>query len=154
MLKLRPPTLEELPELSALMMRSKALWGYSAAFMEACRNELTLTPDHLRTSQICVAYDDNGLIGIAEICLEDDAVDLASLFVDPARKGTGAGRILFEWAIVNAAKSGKSKMTIDADPFAAPFYRHMGAYDVGKTPSPSVPGRFLPRLAYDLETPD
>jgi hypothetical protein len=38
----------------------------------------------------------------------------------------------------------------DADPDAAPFYRKMGAYDVGQAPSGSVPGRMLPKFAMNL----
>jgi hypothetical protein len=34
--------------------------------------------------------------------------------------------------------------------FAAPFYRRMGAYDVGQAPSGSVPGRMLPKLVMNL----
>jgi hypothetical protein len=37
----------ELEALSALAMRSKAHWGYSAAFMQACRDELTVSAELL-----------------------------------------------------------------------------------------------------------
>ena len=37
-------------------------------------------------------------------------------------------------------------MTIEADPDAAPFYRRIGARDVGTAPSGSIPGRELPLL--------
>lgn len=155
MLHLRPPTRQELSAISDLMFRSKAVWGYDQDFMEACRDELTLTHEQLDTSDICIAVDGDMLIGMAQVSIENGQADLAALFVDPDHKGTGAGRILFEWAVTSARKicaenPGFSKMIIDADPFAAPFYRHMGAHDIGSTPSSAIPGRTLPQLAYDL----
>ena len=35
------------PALTLLALRSKAVWGYDAAFIAACRDELTLTADDL-----------------------------------------------------------------------------------------------------------
>lgn len=155
MLELRPPKPEELAAISDMMMRSKAVWGYNENFMQACRTELTLTADQLQISDICIAVDGDTLIGMAQVCIDKDEADLAALFIDPDHKGTGTGRILFEWAVTSAQKlraknTAISKMIIDADPFAAPFYRHMGAYDIGETPSTAIPGRTLPQLAYDL----
>jgi hypothetical protein len=43
---------------------------------------------------------------------------------------------------------------VDADPYAAAFYRRCGAIDVGLVPSGSIPGRFLPRLRFLLEPDD
>ena len=43
MLALRPARPEEAPALTELCLRSKAVWGYDAAFMQACRRELTMT---------------------------------------------------------------------------------------------------------------
>jgi hypothetical protein len=45
---------------------------------------------------------------------------------------------------------GAARMTIEADPDAAPFYRHLGARDIGLAPSGSIAGRVLPKLALDL----
>jgi hypothetical protein len=57
---------------------------------------------------------------------------------------------LFDWAIDVARENGATQLIIDSDPCAAPFYRRMGAYDLGQAPSGSVPGRMLPRLAINL----
>ena len=40
---------------SALARRSKAVWGYSPEFMEACRDELTLSRGYLRATPTFVA---------------------------------------------------------------------------------------------------
>src|SRR5262245_25478142 len=45
---------------------------------------------------------------------------------------------------------GARRLLIESDTDAAPFYRRMGARDVGVVASGSIPGRLLPRLAYEL----
>ena len=44
--ELRPARRDEATALSALCMRSKAFWGYDHLFMEACRQEFTLTAEY------------------------------------------------------------------------------------------------------------
>ena len=50
MIQLRDARHDELPGLSELCLRSKAVWGYDDAFMTACRTELTLRPDELQST--------------------------------------------------------------------------------------------------------
>jgi hypothetical protein len=64
---LREPTVEELPVLSALCLRSKAMWGYDNNFMEACRGELTIEPSDLRLTSIAVAEKDGKIVGVAQV---------------------------------------------------------------------------------------
>lgn len=150
MLRLRTPQLHELPALTALCLRSKAVWGYDDAFMTACRAELTLTPHDLATSHLQVAELDGGIAGIAQVTLEGDAAHLEKLFVETDVLRTGAGRQLFVWASTAARELGARTLVIDSDPGAAAFYRRMGAVDDGVVASGSIPGRWLPRLVLAL----
>ena len=147
---LRDARADELPELSELCLRSKAVWGYDLAFIEACRAELTLRPDELETTVIAVAEDGRGVAGVVQVGVDGGQAELLKLFVDPARIGSGVGRLLFDWAVAAARRAGASRLVIESDPGAAEFYRRMGARDAGMAPSGSVPGRMLPRLSCDL----
>jgi len=69
----------------------------------------------------------------------DDEADLLKLFVEPSALRSGTGKALRAWATGVAQKQGATRLTIEADPDAAAFYRRMGAYDVGQAPSGSVP---------------
>ena len=148
-LVLRQPTLGELQKLSELCLRSKAVWGYDQAFIEAFRTELTLLPEDLIATRIVVAEDDNSLAGVAQVRVIDAEVDLLKLFIEPSRLRNGIGRILFRWATEQARQMGTNKLFIVADSDAAPFYRRMGALDVGIAPSGSIPERMLPKLALE-----
>jgi GNAT superfamily N-acetyltransferase len=149
-LTIRAPTIDELSSLSDLCFRSKAVWGYDEEFMEACRGELSFEPRDLALTPIAVAEHNGKPIGVAQVRVVDGEADLLKLFVEPGALRSGIGKALLVWAADVAKKLGATQLTIDADPDAAPFYRRMGAYDVGEAPSGSVPGRMLPKLAMNL----
>jgi GNAT superfamily N-acetyltransferase len=153
-LTIRAPTIDELLDLSDLCFRSKAVWGYDEEFMDACRGELSFEPRDLELTAIAVAEHAGKTIGVAQVKVVDDEADLLKLFVEPSALRSGAGKALLVWATDAAKKLGATRLIIDADPDAAPFYRRMGAYDVGQAPSGSVPGRMLPKLAMNLCSAD
>ena len=152
MIRLRDVRPDELPDLSELCLRSKAVWGYDAAFLAACRAELTLRPDELRSTQLQVAERDTRIVGLAQIKVAAAHAELLKLFVEPAELKSGVGRLLLEWATARARDLGATGMIIEADPDAAVFYEHMGARHAGLTPSQSIPGRMLPRMQMELES--
>lgn len=148
---LRPPKPDELPFLSDLCLRSKAVWDYDDAMLDAFRGELTLTEDDLESDVIIVAEDLRGVAGMAQLSFDESGTShLDKLFVEPARLGEGTGKMLYVWACRYAQGSGAKEMVIESDPDAAPFYRHMGAEPDGEAESGSIPGRFLPRLVHRL----
>ncbi|MGE0287828.1 MAG: GNAT family N-acetyltransferase [Bradyrhizobium sp.] len=150
-LTIRAPDIEELPALSELCMRSKAVWGYDAAFMEACRRELSFDVSDLASSQVAVAARGGSLLGVVQVRMTAEGeADLAKLFVEPAELRHGVGQALFAWARDVARGLGAVRMTIEADPEAAPFYRRLGARDAGLAPSGSVAGRMLPKLVLEF----
>jgi GNAT superfamily N-acetyltransferase len=140
----------EFPYLDRLCLRSKAVWGYDAAFMAACRAELTLHPDDLRTTQLQVAERDATAVGLAQLKVTGGDAELMKLFVEPALLGSGIGRLLFKWATERARALGAVRMMIEADPGAVRFYQRMGARQTGFAPSQSIPGRMLPLLHMEL----
>lgn len=151
MIKLREPRKDELPALSELCLRSKAHWGYDDAFMAACVDELTIQAENLDTCHLHLAEDSQGYIGVAQVLMEENnTASLDALFIEPARMGCGAGRMLFDWAVVTSRKLGATSMVIEADPSAEPFYLYMGAHKVGNAPSVSITGRILPLLKLTL----
>lgn len=144
---IRPATAVEAPHLSELAFRSKALWGYSDAFMQACREELTITPD----DDAYVLEMDRVVVGFYSLePLADGRLDLAHLFVDPPHVRRGYGRHLLHHAIERARAMGHHTLLIVSDPHAAPFYEAAGATLVGTSPSQSIPGRLLPTFEVAL----
>lgn len=147
---LRPARCDELDELSALCLRSKAYWGYDADFMAACVEELTLSVHDIIEDPVIVLTDKNGVCGLAHVHRAQGVCFLDKLFVDTDRIGRGYGRQLFDWAVAAARSLGASELVIEADPGAAPFYERMGCRRDGEIPSGSIAGRVLPRFVHPL----
>jgi GNAT superfamily N-acetyltransferase len=148
-IKLRAGRPDEAAVLSALALRSKAHWGYDEAFLDACRDELTLSAGDVVAARVTLAESDGVLAGFVALAGEPPEGDLSHLFVDPPLIGTGVGRRLFAAAVATARSDGFTSFTVDADPGAEDFYLRMGALRVGSSPSGSIPGRFLPRLRFN-----
>ena len=149
----RDALLADAAELSELAFHSKAHWGYSTDFMQACRRELTVTPQSIAGDEILyvVGVIQQELAGF--YALEDFAdtrIELGALFVHPKHIGNGIGKQLITHAKAHAWKLGAHSMTIQGDPHALEFYRAAGASVIGEMESGSIPGRFLPLLEIPL----
>ena len=147
---LRPATISDLAALSALCLRSKGHWGYDQAFLDACRAELTITPDDLAQNQTIVALWDDTIAGTVQLATHDAIAEIHMLFVDPPFMARGIGTALFQWCVDTARDAGIKSLRADADPEATAFYERMGATQAGYAPSGSIPGRKLPIMSYQI----
>ncbi len=138
-------------ELSAIARAAKAHWGYPPHWLEQWRELLTLTPEFIARHETYVAQRDGRTTGFYALVETPDTFSLEHLWVLPERMGEGIGRALFQHAAGRAAAGGASRLTIESDPQAEPFYLHLGAKRVGAVMS-EVDGqpRELPLLSYDL----
>ena len=151
MSEIRPATKADLPALSALAMRSKAHWGYSTAFMDACRDELSVTSDHIAEGEVHGIWDGGVWVGFYSLEWLDDArAELGHLFVEPSHIGRGYGRRLIDHSRERCRANGRSRLIIQGDPNAERFYLATGATRQGERPSDSIPGRVLPLFVLDL----
>jgi GNAT superfamily N-acetyltransferase len=145
---------DEAAFLSDLAYRSKAYWGYSKDFMEACREELAWRPmdsPHSPAFVLLLAGRRIGFCSLEQITL--DTVDLGHLFVEPDCLGQGFGRRLLNHAVAMARERGYRRLLIQGDPNAEGFYSHCGARRIGTKPSGSITGRSLPLFEIDLVGP-
>ncbi|AUY51672.1 GNAT family N-acetyltransferase [Streptomyces sp. CB01881] len=149
-MRIRPARPDEAERLTELALRSKAYWGYDEAFLEACREELTLDPAGIEPRRTAVAEADGRVLGFVTLVGTPPEGELGMLFVEPDTIGRGVGRSLVAHLRAQAAALGFRRLTLDADPNAEPFYLAMGATRIGTTPSESIPGRELPLLALEI----
>ena len=85
----------EAADLSEIAMRSKAYWGYSPEFMEACREELSVAQGDIAEpdSVFRLAECEGAIAGYyALVRLPADDCELEALFVEPDWIGRGVGR--------------------------------------------------------------
>jgi GNAT superfamily N-acetyltransferase len=110
--------------LTRLALASKASWGYDAAFMEACRAELTLEAR--------------------------DIVGDPTFVIAPEAVRCGIGRRLWAHLERTARAVGVTHLEVDSDPHAEGFYRRTGMRRTGQAASGSIAERLLPHLIKDL----
>ncbi|HEY7226386.1 MAG TPA: GNAT family N-acetyltransferase, partial [Micromonosporaceae bacterium] len=98
--------------LSALMLRSKAHWGYDTALLESWRAELKVTEAMIARGEVFVAQRDGAVLGVAAVVDEPPDVELDTCFVEPAAIGSGVGRVLVETALARARDAGAHTMRV------------------------------------------
>ena len=118
----RPARADEAPAISALRCARRSR-GYDPAFLDACRDDLTIDPAWCDGVRLVVAEEAGTLLGYARVAGGPPVGELAGLFVDPSAIGRGVGGVLLRHAVAIAARLGMTALEIDSDPNAEPFYR-------------------------------
>lgn len=131
-------------------MKAKASWGYDDAFMEMCRAELTLTPEKLEAWTVWVAECGGELAGMIALAGDAPDAELEDFMVEPDFQGQGVGAALMGVLMDECRLQGFTRVCLDADPNAEIIYQKLGFAMIGFTPSRSIPGRNLPRMAKEL----
>ncbi len=153
-LALRPASPDEADALTALALRSKASWGYTQDFMDACRAELTYTSHQIANEDevaFVVCQSHKIVVGFYALSRSlGDSYELAALFVDPEHLRQGVGETLLGDAANLAAREGARRLVIQGDPNAEGFYLSAGAVRAGYRASESIPGRMLPLFVLPL----
>lgn len=157
-LRLQRATAADLAELNALILRSKAYWGYDADMMAIMAGVLKLDPEAVIAGRVLAAWSGTRAVGVVQVSQPYDtpggrAQELDLLFIASEMIGSGLGRRLYAWALDQARAHECSRLDILSDPNARPFYVAMGARFVEERPSETVPGRWLPWLEHRLTAP-
>lgn len=141
--------------INALILRSKARWGYDAAMMATMEQVLRLDEDAAKAGRAVAGWFEDLAVGVAQVSApyEDArgrAMELDLLFIAPEAIGTGLGRRLYGWALDQARAAEADRLDILSDPNARGFYTAMGASYIKDRPSEVIPGRTLPWLEHRL----
>lgn len=146
---------EDVGVLTELSMRSKRSNGYDEPFMAACREELTVTGEHLVEGEYWVA--DCGVVCGCACLLADpnsSSGEVHAFFIDPEWQRKGIGRLLWQKLVERAKEKELAGLHLDADPFSVPFYEALGFEVVGEVPSGSIAGRSLPHMTIAIDRCD
>ncbi|MBM9506847.1 GNAT family N-acetyltransferase [Streptomyces sp. KK5PA1] len=158
-MRLRAAREDEAQALSDLALRSKGHWGYDAAFLAACREELRLRTGEVAARRTAVVEevardaesaaepaDVRRVLGFATLDGTAPDGELGMLFVEPAAIGQGVGRLLYQHVLAEAGRLGFTRVVIASDPHAESFYLAMSAERTDAAPSGPNAGRGLPLL--------
>ncbi|MGH9802609.1 MAG: GNAT family N-acetyltransferase [Blastocatellia bacterium] len=143
-------------QLTQVAFAAKQLWGYPESWLEAWREDLTITPGYIARHKVFAATEQDKPVGFYALATSEGMTELDHLWVLPELIGKGVGRQLLNHALELATAMGAQRIEIDSDPNAEGFYLKAGAKKIGEVIS-TIEGRErkLPRLAIDtLKTGD
>lgn len=146
---------DQFDAVNAMILRSKAYWGYGEDMMAKMETVLRLDPGAAKDGRAIAAWQEAAPIGLAQIGAPHDeaagrSVMLDLLFISPDAIGTGLGKRLYDWALEQARVADADVLQILSDPNARSFYTAMGASFIEDRPSKLIPGRTLPWLEHRL----
>lgn len=152
--RIRPARAAEHARLSAIAIEAKCHWGYAPELIDGWRADLAVTPAQIEQGVGRVAEWRMQPCGVA-VARPGDPWELQHLWVRPAAMRQGIGRALLQEVADAAWRRGARVLRIVSDPFAAGFYRALGARDAGvvAAPIPDEPLRALPVFLFVLRAP-
>ena len=141
----------EAEALTALIMRSKAYWGYSQQQLDGWRSALTISAETIARDAVYCAEASGALAGVMHLkLLNATEALLDDLFIDPAFMRVGVGAALWRQAVIVAREHGATVLALDADRHAIPFYQRMGAELADDMAVADAAGVSTPRMRYLL----
>ena len=154
--RIRQARPDECGALTELAMRSKAHWGYDAAFMANVRADLEVIPEKFMPGfHVYILETDSEVIGFYSLRpVDDETVTLEDLFIEPKYIGSGYGKQLWDHSLLVAQSLEFRRLTLISDPYAEPFYASRGAVRIGETESNALAGRMLPLMEYVFKQPN
>ncbi|USN48517.1 MAG: GNAT family N-acetyltransferase [Pseudobdellovibrionaceae bacterium] len=150
---IRPAKEHEAKILSDLAVRSKSYWPYDEKFIQDCKDDLSLNPDHIKAGMVYVYEENDKPIGYYGFDSKAEFPEMICLFVEPEYIGKGIGLKLWSHSLTFAKNNNWQSFKIVADPYAAEnFYLKVGCKQTGTYQSPVREDRKLPLLEYSLKT--
>lgn len=125
--------------LTDLALKSNAYWGYRNISDEKAREILGVQSIDFdpELSSLRIMKEADKIIGFFGLRASDDQQELYHFFLSPQYIHKGYGRLLWNEAVRVAINERQWKtLEFDSDPFAANFYEHMGAFQIGEKPCP------------------
>ncbi|MFB9079146.1 GNAT family N-acetyltransferase [Flavobacterium procerum] len=136
--------------LTEITKKSKAYWGYSEEQIEKWTNSLTITEEYIKQNPVFNLIDENQIIGYySYLTLEKNQVKLDNLFILPEYIGKGFGSFLMNDFLKKMRNEKTSKIILDSEPNAEPFYKKIGFIKIGEFET-SIKNRFMPIMEMNL----
>ncbi|MXS69832.1 GNAT family N-acetyltransferase [Flavobacteriaceae bacterium W22] len=150
MLKIVKANPEDDKILTEITKKSKAHWGYSDEQMEEWSQDLTISKDYIKKSEVYKLSLNNKIIAYySYFNFNENTVKLDNLFVVPEEMRKGYGKILMNDLMNKTKKEKTAKIILEADPNAEKFYEGFGFLKISQIET-SIKNRFLPVMELKL----
>ena len=107
---IRKATGTDAPALSALALRSKAHWGYSAELLSLWSGEFEISPDFIQQNPVFVAEISGRVLGWTAMAVHGEIAELEHMWIEPDQMRKGIGSALFAHVRQKAKSRGVKRM--------------------------------------------
>lgn len=136
--------------LTEITKKSKAHWGYSDEQMEKWSQDLMISKDYIKKSEVYkLSLNDKIIAYYSYLNINENTVKLDNLFVVPEEMRKGYGKLLMNDCINKTKKEKTAKIILEADPNAEKFYEGFGFIKISHIET-SIKNRFLPVMELKL----
>lgn len=136
--------------LTEITKKSKAHWGYSDEQMEKWSQDLMISKDYIKKSEVYkLSLNDKIIAYYSYLNINENTVKLDNLFVVPEEMRKGYGKMLMNDCINKTKKEKTAKIILEADPNAEKFYEGFGFLKISQIET-SIKNRFLPVMELKL----
>lgn len=136
--------------LTEITKKSKAHWGYSDEQMEKWSQDLMISKDYIKKSEVYkLSLNDKIIAYYSYFNVNENTVKLDNLFVVPEEMRKGYGKMLMNDCINKTKKKKTAKIILEADPNAEKFYEGFGFLKISQIET-SIKNRFLPVMELKL----
>jgi putative acetyltransferase len=145
MISIRPATSEDLPSVRALFLEYADSLGFDLSFQDF-RGEIASLPGAYAPPGGCILLATEGAEVAGCVALhawEGVVSEMKRLYVRPAYRGRGVGRLLAEAVVARAAELGYARMRLDTVPAmseAIGLYRALGFRPIAPYRANPIPG--------------
>jgi len=150
MLKIIKANSEDDEILTHITNISKAHWGYSVEQMEKWSEDLTISKDYIKKSEVYKSSLNSKIIAYySYFNINENIVKPDNLFVVPEEMRKGYGKLLLNHCINKSMKEKRQRIILEADPHAEKFYESSGFIKTSRIET-SIKDRFLPVMELHL----
>ncbi len=148
---LRKARREDAANLTNIMHRAKASWGYSEDLMAKWRDHWQITPEGLGALDGIVVEQDGTPVAFSGVTRNgSETAELTYFYVVPEAQRKGIGQLLLKRSEDQARRAGAARMALRSEVNAGGFYEVQGYRTIGHEPSQMAPGKFMPLMEKGL----
>jgi N-acetylglutamate synthase-like GNAT family acetyltransferase/8-oxo-dGTP pyrophosphatase MutT (NUDIX family) len=161
-LKLRLAAPSDSTDLTDILHRAKASWGYPEDKMVEFREHWRISEELIQSQHMTVAEADGVPVAFSGLVVQgEDTLLIDYLFVAPEVQKQGVGDLLLTRAEDYARQNNLKRLCLESDTNAVPFYQKRGFKTIAIRESEMLPGneiplmeRFLPPAVHKVSSLD
>jgi len=113
-------------ELTQISIRAKNYWGYPKEWLNLWNDDLLITTEFISLNLVYKIVDTEKIIGFCSIEIDQEALEIAHMWILPEYMGKGLGKTLLTHVLNKHLGPELEILKVISDPNAVGFYKKFG----------------------------